>query len=285
MKPFKVSIIIPNWNGKELLRKHLPFVIKHSGKSEIIVVDDKSTDDSIDYLQKNFPEVIIIRKENHSGFAGAVNIGVQSAQGEIVVLLNTDVEPEEGYLDNLLIHFLDNKVFAVGCLEKSYETDNIILRGRGLAHWEKGFYIHRRGDVDGSDTAWVNGGAGAFRKDIWDTLNGMNEIYNPFYWEDIDISYRAVKKGYKLIFEPESIIKHYHENGIIKDKFSENTVRIISYRNQFIFIWGNFPNIGVICEHLVYLPIRLIQAFINKDFAMILGFNSAILRLIRWNFS
>jgi len=275
----KVSIIIPNRNGAELLEKNLPSVLAAAKGEEVIVVDDASTDNSIELLQDKFSSVRVIRSGHHQGFASTVNIGVQEAAGEIVVLLNTDVLPEKGFLGPLVKHFSDPSVFAVGCLEKSLEEDKIVLRGRGEAKWEKGFYIHWRGEVDKSSTAWVAGGSGAFRKSIWVKLGGIDTMYDPFYWEDIDLSYRARKAGYRILFEPTSVVVHEHEIGAIKREYSAIRVKIIAYRNQFLFIWKNLSDPNILLGHAIWTPIRLLQAVFRGDIAMLVGYIWALFRI------
>ena len=274
----KVSIIIPNRNGALLLKKNLPFVIAAAKGGEIIVVDDASTDNSIDLLQKEFPSVRVVKNTHRHGFAGSVNIGVQAATGEIAVLLNTDVLPEKGFLAPLVKHFSDPSVFAVGCLEKSLEGGKTVLRGRGEEKWEKGFFIHWRGEVDKATTAWVAGGSGAFRKSIWEKLGGMDTMYDPFYWEDIDLSYRARKVGYRILFESTSVVVHEHEIGAIKREYSALRVNIIAYRNQFLFIWKNLSGLNMVLAHAVWTPVRLLQAVFRGDIAMLIGYVWAILR-------
>lgn len=274
-----LSVVIPNWNGAYLLEKHLPAVINATSESEIIVVDDKSTDNSVILLKEKFPKVHIVLKQLHEGFASTVNAGVEAAHGEIVLLLNTDVEPTKGFLTPLLPHFRDQRVFAVGCLEKSLENGLIVLRGRGQAKWRKGYYIHWRGEIDRRDTAWVSGGSGAFRRNIWLKLGGMDSLYNPFYWEDIDLSYRALKAGYKLAFEPKSVVEHFHEEGKIKREFSAIEVKKIAYRNQFIFIWKNLSDQKLIFEHSFWTPFKLLKALITGEFPMIQGYFAAFRRL------
>src|SRR3989344_8187677 len=101
----RVSIIIPNWNGKSLLEKNLPGVIATAKDAEIIVVDDGSTDGSVGYLKAKFPNVTVVEKKRHEGFASTVNAGIAAAITDIVVLLNTDVEPEENFLPALFFLF------------------------------------------------------------------------------------------------------------------------------------------------------------------------------------
>ncbi len=272
MSNHSVSVVIPNWNGVELFQKHLKSVVTAVGSAEIIVVDDASADTSVAYLKKNFPTIMVIEKRKNEGFASTVNVGVKAAKGDIVVLLNTDVEPENGFLPPLLAHFEDPSVFAVGCLEKSHEKDGVVERGRGIAWWEKGFFVHKKGDTDQSTTAWVSGGSGAFRKSAWQKLGGMDTLYNPFYWEDIDLSYRAVKSGYRLVFEKKSVVHHYHEKGKILTAFSPAIVKIIAYRNQFIFIWKNITDGRLLfVSHGFWGPARLVQSVLRGDIAMIWG--------------
>ena len=133
-------------------------------------------------------------------------------------------------------------------------------------------YVHFRGEVDKTDTAWVSGGSGAFRKSLWKELGGMDEMFNPFYWEDIDLSFRAVKAGYRIFFEPNSVVVHEHGKGIIKQEYSPFQVKTITYRNQFIFIWKNLSDPKDLIEHFFWTPVRLFQAIVHGDGAMVLGY-------------
>ncbi|MDP3988176.1 MAG: glycosyltransferase family 2 protein [Candidatus Levybacteria bacterium] len=289
-----ISVIIPNYNGESLLKKNLPKVFEavqlyskeSKEEADVIIVDDGSTDDSLDEVQSSYIKVQdgslklkIIRNEKNMGFSSTVNKGVREAEGEIVVLLNTDVSPEKDFLLPLIEHFKDEKVFAVGCLDKSIEGSKVVLRGRGIGSWKRGFLIHQRGDVNKNNTLWVSGGSGAFRKEIWEKLEGFNKIYNPFYWEDIDLSYRAQKSGYKILFEPKSIVVHEHEKGSIKSKYSTSKVKEIAYRNQFIFVWQNVTDPKIVLSHLIWLPYHSLKALINKDWAFFLGFFEALILL------
>lgn len=282
-----ITIVIPNYNGEGLLEKNLPKLLMvlqnyKDGKTEIIIVDDGSTDKSIELISKlklKISNLKLITNEKNLGFSSTVNKGVKEARGEIVILLNTDVFPEENFLEPLLAHFKDERVFAVGCMDKSIEKDKIVLRGRGLGKWEKGFLVHKRGEVDKTDTLWVSGGSGAFRKSIWEKLGGLNELYNPFYWEDIDLSYRALKSGYKILFEPKSVVIHEHGKGAIKEKYSEKEVKKIAYRNQFIFSFENATDYKIQFEVFFWLPFHLLKALFRKDIAFFRGFFNALVLL------
>lgn len=286
-----ISVVIPNYNGKELLEKNLPQVLavmnKYSQKCEIIITDDSSKDASIEFLEsfikENKTRVVVSLLKNltgkNKGFSENVNKGVRHTKGEVILLLNTDVVPNDDFLHPLVDHFQDKNVFAVGCMDESIENGEKILRGRGIGKWEKGFLMHEKGSINKATTLWVSGGSGAFRKSIWDRLGGLNELYNPFYWEDIDLSYRAQKAGFICLFEKKSIVRHEHEKGVIKKEYSSFNVRKVAYRNQFFFTWLNATDTIILAQQVLFLPYFFIKTFLNKDSAFLLGFLSALFLL------
>lgn len=294
----RISIVIPNYNGASLLKKNIPHVLEaadyYSKEThslvDIVVVDDDSRDNPVEYIKDQTSKIkntdkkskIILRflqNEKNIGFASTVNKGVKEAQGGVIVLLNSDVEPEKDFLIPLLVHFKEEKVFAVGCLDKSIEGSKTVLRGRGIGRWQRGFLVHKRGEVDKTDTLWVNGGSGAFKKEIWNKLGGFNSIYSPFYWEDIDLSYRAQKAGYKVVFEPKSVVIHEHEKGSIKAKYNSSQIKTTAYRNQFIFVWMNATDLDLQLLHIFWLPYHFLMAIKNLDWSFFKGFLLAIIKL------
>ncbi|MEX2012941.1 MAG: glycosyltransferase family 2 protein [Candidatus Levyibacteriota bacterium] len=282
-----ISIVIPNYNGEDVLEKNLPKVLSEienykGGKIEVVVVDDASVDESVSILkdfEKKYKEFKVYVKKKNEGFSSTVNLGVGHAGGEIVVLLNTDVYPEKGFLDPLVSNFKDKDVFAVGCMDKSIEGSNIVLRGRGIGSWKRGFLVHKRGEVNKKDTLWASGGSAAFSREIWKKLGGLNEAYNPFYWEDIDLSYRAQKSGYRIIFEPESIVFHEHAKGAIKKAYSSSRIKTIAYRNQFIFVWSNVTDFKLRVAHIMFLPYHFAKALLRLDIAFFIAFMKALFLL------
>ncbi len=273
-----ISIVIPNYNGQEILAKNLPKVIQCSSGADIIVVDDASIDGSVAMLKKNFPNVKIIEKTKNEGFASTVNLGVKEAKSDLVLLLNSDVETYDNFLSPLIKHFEDPNVYAVGCAQVTRQDyGQAYIEGRGIGRFEKGFLIHTRGEPSKKDTLWVAAGAAIFRKSIWEKLGGLSEIYNPFYWEDIDISYRALKSGYKLIFEPSSQVKHTQKEGAIRIYYKDFFIETVAYRNQILFVWLNITDTKYLINHLLYLPIHTLKSLIFLDFAFIIGLFKAIL--------
>lgn len=286
------SIIIPNYNGVSLLKKNLPKVInaanyyskESSNQVEIIVVDDASLDGSVEFVKnqiKNLKGVKLklVEVKKNRGFSSTVNKGAMESKGEFLVLLNTDVYPEEGFLKPLISNFKDIDVFAVGILDKSIEEGKVHLRGRGIGEWKKGFLVHSRGEIDKRNTLWASGGSAAFRTSLWKKLGGLDEIYNPFYWEDIDLSYRALKSGYKVIFENRSIVFHEHQKGTIKKEYSGFKIKTIAYRNQFIFVWKNATDFILQIGHVLYLPYHFIKALSSRDWPFLIGFLKAFILL------
>lgn len=283
----KLSIVIPNYNGEINLRNNIPKLIEvvreYREDLEVIIIDDASSDNSpqvIKDLVKNTRdiEVIPLFNEKNLGFASNVNRGVNRASGEIIILLNTDVIPRTGFLKPLLNHFSDEKVFAVGCLDESLENEKIILRGRGIGEWKRGFLVHSRGEISKSDTLWVSGGSGAFRKSLWVMLGGFDALYDPFYWEDIDLSYRARKMGFFTLFENKSIVRHEHEKGVIKSTFSKNEVKRIAFRNQFFFVWKN-ADISNLASHILWLPYHILKGIASGEIMLIFGLLTALIRI------
>lgn len=249
----KFSIIIPNWNGQKLLEKNLPLVLV-TDASEVIIVDNGSTDKSIELLKKLQEKSLKIKtifNKKNEGFAKAVNQGVKNATGEIVVLLNNDVVPEKDFLKPLSQDFQDKKVFAVSLHEPQWSW----AQGK----WINGFVEHQAGEKTDKIhfSFWASGGSAAFRKDIWLELGGMDEIFAPFYWEDTDLSYRAWKRGYKVIWDPRSVVHHQHESTI-GSHFSKSYIDFISQRNQLLFIWKNITSFKMLFEHKMALGKKLL---------------------------
>jgi GT2 family glycosyltransferase len=253
----KVSIIIPNYNGEKLLEKNLPSVLKakeHKANNilEIIVVDDASPDGSVDLLKKKFPEVKVVKHKVNRGFSSSVNTGARTSKGDLLVLLNSDVIPERDFLVSTLPLFKDDGVFAISFSEKGYSW--------AKGEFKNGFVEHGLGTKTKKvhDTFWVSGGSGVFRRDYWMSLGGMDEkLLSPFYWEDLDLCYRALKRGYKLLWDPGARVLHKHEStiGLLPKKYVDK----IRERNQLIFLWKNITSPILIRKHIVGLFKRTLR--------------------------
>lgn len=256
----KVSIVIPNWNGKKLLEKNLNSVLKAKNYKknnilEIIIVDDASTDDSVDFLEKNYSKDIrLIKHAKNRGFATTVNRGVSYAKGKLICLLNTDVIPSEKFLQNVVKHFANKNIFAVGLHEMGY--------GPALGYFKNGFFQHANmGELETvSKSMWASGGSAVFSKRIWKKLKGLDEVlFSPFYWEDVDLGYRAHKRGYEVLWEPSSNVVHKHESVINESNFKKKNLDITKERNYLLFNWKNITSNKLFRQHLFYLVKKCIS--------------------------
>ena len=236
------SIVIPNWNGREKLERNLPAVFEVTGVYEVIVVDDGSTDDSVDFVKKNFPKVKLIVRGQNSGFSTTVNTGVKQAQGEFVFLLNTDARPAKDSLIAALKILKDPKVFSVSCNSGGSWS---------WARFNKGYFWHYMAEMSDKphQTLWSSGGSGVFRTATWWELGGLDELFNRFYEEDVDLGYRATKRGYLNFWDPNSVVEHYKEKGVIEENFSKQVISRVAQRNQLLFIWKNIHDRGLLFEH------------------------------------
>ncbi len=258
MKDFFVSVVITNFNGREILNKNLPSVIEAKKNPlnriiEIIVVDDASTDDSVSFLKKNFTEVKTIVHRRNRGYSAAVNTGVRVAKGNLICILNNDVFVSKDFLVSVFEVFENNpKCFGVSLNEEGY--------GPARGFFENGFVGHSsmKKTKDVSPTFWVNGGSGVFRRSLWIKVGWFDEeLFSPFYWEDIDISYRALKRGYEIFWHPDAKVVHQHETtiGRINKKYKER----IQERNQLLFIWKNITSRRLFVRHLGGLLNRFLR--------------------------
>lgn len=284
-----IDIIIPNYNGSTIIKKALPDVFNalRNYKGKVIIVDDGSDKEDVFVLRglveehKNKNERIkLVEHKKNKGFASAVNTGVNASDADLVVLLNSDIIPHENFLQSPLEKFnSDSNLFAVGCMDESIENNKTVLRGRGMARWSRGMLSHSRGEVDKEDTFWTSGGSSIIRRDLYQKFGGMDEIYNPFYWEDIDLSFRARKAGFDIMFDNKSKVTHFHDAGAIKNNFTQSRVTTIAYRNQFIFIWKNITNINLFINHLLFLPLNILGAIKSGDTKLLYGFFLALIKL------
>ncbi len=253
----RVSIVIPNYNTAWLLEKNLPIVLAAASNPknnivEVMLIDDASFDNSVAIVKNKFPQIRLIRHKINRGFSSSVNTGVRLAEGDLVCLLNTDVLPEEDFLEKVIGHFKNPKVFAVSLNEGGYSW------ARGFI--KDGYIQHEPGPKDNKihPTFWVSGGSGVFRRSLWIKLGGMDEkLLSPFYWEDLDLSYRAAKRGYYLLWEPAGKVIHKHEATI--SRLSPSYVQRIKERNHLIFIWKNLNSPTLFRKHLAGLLRRLVR--------------------------
>lgn len=195
------SIIILNWNGKDLLSEGLPSVLKavqlDGRPHEVMVVDNGSTDGSFEFVSENFPEVRVLALKQNLGFAEGNNEGVRAARNDIVILLNNDMVVDPGFISPLLKAF-GPKTFAVSSQiflqdpskkrEETGKTTAVVRRGMiDFAHREMDSTSYPRSSYP---VLWAGGGSSAFHREKFLALGGFQSIYSPAYVEDTDLSYQ-----------------------------------------------------------------------------------------------
>ena len=253
------SIVIPNWNGKDLLAKYIPPLIDAlagNPANEIVVVDNGSGDGSADFLRDTFPQVKVVRLEKNLGFGGGSNAGFRAAGNDIVVLLNSDMRVERDFLAPLLNAFTDEKVFAVSC--QIFLSDPKKRReetGLTEAWWEDGsLRVSHREDPEVNrlyPCFYGGGGSCAFDRRKFLELGGFDELLAPFYLEDTDIGYLAWKRGWKVLYEPASKVWHEHR-GTIARTFNSAYIEAVLKKNFLLFVWKNIHKWRMIAEHIVF---------------------------------
>ncbi len=240
------SIVIPNWNGRDLLEKYLPSVVAAAERvsgSEVIVVDNGSTDGSAAFVAERFPQVRIVALEKNLGFGGGSNAGFRAAQHDIVVLLNSDMRVEPDFLRPLLDGFSDAQVFSVSC-QIFFSDPNKVREETGLTEfwWERGnLRIRHRTEPTIRELypcAYGGGGSCAFDRRKFLRLGGFDELFAPFYLEDTDLGYMAWKRGWKNLYQPASVVYHEHR-GTIGRRFSEAYIQGVLKKNFLLFTWKN----------------------------------------------
>lgn len=224
--PF-VSVITLNWNGKRFLEKLLPLLEKQTyprDRYEIIVVDNHSTkDDSVAYVQKNFPNVRLIQNKDNYGFAKGMNVGMKRAKGDYLALINNDTEPKNTWLHELVkcatIHNAGGVVPKLLFANKP----NIINNAGSLLHPDRSWPIEELGAnlPDGPDfnkersiTA-LCGASPLINRAMLKDVGLFDEAFF-MYFEDGDLSWRAQKAGWKFFYCPTSVVLHEHSGSSVE---------------------------------------------------------------------
>lgn len=213
-----VSIVILSYNKRQLtvdcltsLNKNIPH-----DQYETIVVDNASSDDSVEYIRKHFPKVKLIENTRNAGFAGGCNLGAKHAKGEFILFLNNDAAIGENPLPEMVKTFSEDEKIGVvgglltnlnGSLQRSYGNFYTILNVAYLLFAGESGELKRLQSKEVIETDWVSGGFMMVRRTVFQKVTGFNESYF-MYIEDMDLCYRIKKSNYKIMFTPLVKIKH-----------------------------------------------------------------------------
>lgn len=268
-----ISIVIPVYKQKELFLKNLFHNIPHLEQNEIIVVND-NPEESLKNDLSQMGNVILIENTKNMGFGESVNRGVIKAKNRYVMLLNSDVLLHDENFKKALAHFESvPELFAVSFAQK--EKDGSIV-GKNEIYWKKGMFYHRRAkNLLTGKNAWAEGGACMIDRNKFIKLGGFDNIFAPFYWEDIDLSYRAWKAEYPIFFDPKIQVEHHHESTI-GTHFSKKYIAVIAHRNQFLFMWKNIHDLLLAISYWFFLPYQILFHLFKGNTAFIEGFFLAL---------
>lgn len=283
-----VSIIIPNYNGEQLLPRALASVIEaaraYEGQSEIIVVDDASQDQSIAVISRNYPDIKLVRHEVNKGFSEAVQSGVDAAGYPILILLNSDVYPDRDFIAPLIRWFSREDTFSVSPLILDPSGNpirvswNLVTLVRGeirSRNWDLKTAMELNQSRQGLKSLFAAGGSAAIRRDMFLQLNGFLSIYHPFYYEDRDLGTRAWKNGWKTYFEPASRVVHDHSSTINRF-FPIKKTKIIRKRNRLFYQWLHLSTRKLFFSHIPWIFIRLLTRLLRLDGVYPLALFSAL---------
>jgi GT2 family glycosyltransferase len=266
----RASLIISSWNGRHLLERCLPSALRavaHAGGDhEVIVVDDGSTDDTVEYVQREFPEVRVVALPRNLRFAGANNAGARVARGDVLVFLNNDMQVSPGFLAPLLKHFEHPAVFAATARlqMKPRRVAGGYIEETGLvrARFEDGFFVLQHDQPiteEPVQVLYAGGGSSAVRRDRFFELGGFDRLFRPFYFEDLDISYRAQKHGWQVVYEPKSMMVHAHRQTNSPENFPGGYVDRMFGKNSLLFTWKVLTDRDLLGQHFRALWLSLMR--------------------------
>lgn len=256
-----ISVVIPNFNGKPLLEKNIPFVYTALKTSdiedfEIIVSDDHSSDNSVDFIRASYPAVILIENTTNKGFAGNTNIGIGKAGKDLVFILNSDVELTAGYFKTLLKYFEKPDTFGVMGRIISLNSDKI---QDGAKFSEYSFakiktHINYICKTRYSLYSYFLSGANALvdREKLL-KIGGFNEVFNPYNSEDVDLGFMAWRLGYKCYYDHNAVCRH--PNSATLKREPSQKLKNISKRNKYFLHFIHLNRLEL-TYYLIHLAIK-----------------------------
>lgn len=258
----KVSVVIPSWNGKHLLKVCLPSLRKQTFRDfEVIIVDNGSTDNSVLYIKRYFPQFKVVTLTKNLGFSPAVNIGIRSANGKYIVLINNDTfvdkdclkklvlaaekHPDAGMVASKMLNYYNHKIIdsAGDYIDTVGHANNIGYGKKDEQKYNFSNYVFL-----------VTGGGCLIKRSVFESVGLFDEDYFA-YFEDVDLCLRAQMQGFKAWYEPSAVIYHMHKATSKKNiKFTE----YLQFRNMTMNIIKDFPK-ALILDHQNWIKILLVN--------------------------
>lgn len=255
-----ISVIIPNYNGKKLLQRYLAdnlAVLAAQGIIDVIISDDASSDDSVSYVREHFPEVTMVENKHNLGFSKNCNVGAKAATQPYLFFLNSDIKIEHLDVSAIKKEFEDEQVFSL--VPKVFVPSKAYYESLTTLTFEGGYFLDRvaectdEGDLATSQlVAWPCGGAMIADAKKFNALEGFDPIFSPFHFEDIDLGYRASRRGWKNLYAPIGSVLHL-QHATILTNFKKKWVGSIQTRNRYLFNWRAISTPYQFCHHVLAL--------------------------------
>lgn len=237
-----VSIIIPNFNGRELLEQYLPFtlsaIIEERVPFEVIVVDDASSDGSVEFLRQNYPEIVVVHNKLNKGFSYTCNRGLEAARYDLCLFLNSDVKLAPSYFSGQWKYFEFEDTFGV--MGRMDSPDGKTIEGAAKLPVLKGFklkvnkqFYSNNLNGNSTPTIFLSGANSLVVTKKIKELGGYDEIFSPFYFEDLDLGLKAWRLGWKCYYEHQSICYHLGSHTI-KNSSKRREIKSVYFGNRMI---------------------------------------------------
>ncbi len=265
----KIAIVILNWNGRKFLEQFLPSVVQFSSaEAQIVVADNASSDDSLDFLQKNYPQIQLIQNDKNYGFAEGYNRALRQVKADYYVLLNSDVEVTENWIRPVIDMMEKDEKIAV-CQPKLlsyYQRDTFEYAGGAGGFIDQYGYPFCRGRIFTSlekdreqynnicEIFWATGASMFVKANIFHQINGLDGDFFA-HMEEIDFCWRVKNAGYRVYYCPDSTIYHVG-GGTLPPSSPFKTY--LNFRNNFALLYKNLKTKQLI----VVLPIRILLDFV-----------------------
>jgi GT2 family glycosyltransferase len=251
-----IAVVILNWNGAKYLKQFLPSVISHSPEADVIVIDNCSTDDSIQLLNDKYPEVTSIQLDENYGFAEGYNLGLKNLDYEYFVLLNSDVEVPENWLAPQ-IKYLESDANLVACaplILSHAEQDCFEYAGAAGGYLDKDGFAFCAGRIfyafeknvgqynSNREVFWASGAALTIKSSAWKEVNGFDGTFFA-HMEEIDLCWRLKNRGYKIGVCGDA--KIFHIGGGTLDRQSAFKT-YLNFRNNLFLLLKNHRSSALI---------------------------------------
>jgi GT2 family glycosyltransferase len=271
------SLIVLNYQGAGVVEDCVRSLLASmSIEDELIVVDNASTDGSRQSLEAEFPEVVFVRNAKNRYIFG-LNDGLAVARGRLVAFLNNDMTVDGAFVEECVAGFTAADIFAV--CPRILEASGTDQGSRTRGFWHRGllFYESLPHTDQPTNCFFAVGGQSFFRRDLLERIGSINELLWPMYHEDIELSYRAWKSGWRVVYAPNAVA-HHLGGHTSKKVFSPTQLRSFVRQNELLTVWLNVTDRRMLLTHFALFPARLVTALAKRDWGTLRGSARALQR-------